>query len=148
MGAFRRRPPDDAIPDEWTMLRGQYEGRPLLVRVRSGARKLVGSPRHSIRIGVAIIFRAPTPEGMCSPEELAQLEAFEDALIAKAGDGAVLVAVITTSGMREFVLYTGTGEWIPQFHEDLRAALPSHRVDVIAETDPTWSVYKQLSGSA
>ena len=148
MGAFRRRPPDDVIPDQWTMLRGQYEGRPLLVRVRSGARKLVGSPRHPIRIGVAIPFRAPTEEGMCSPEELAQLEAFEDALVSRAGGSAVLVAVITTSGTREFVLYTGASEWVAQFHEDLRAALPSHRVDVIAETDPTWSVYLQLCPSS
>jgi len=104
----------------------------------------VGSRRYNIRIGVAVPFRAPDPEGMPDATELAQLVAFEDALALKASGKGVLVGVITTGGMREFVLYTGAGDWIPGFHQDLRSVLPTHEVQVTAETDPKWSVYRQF----
>jgi type IV secretory pathway TrbD component len=79
--------------------------------------------------------------------EAEQLNAFEDAVIERAGNRAVLVGVITTSGMREFVLYTGSGEWIAAFHQDLIAALPTHTVQVMAKTDPKWSTYRQFASS-
>lgn len=47
--------------------------------------------------------------------------------------------------MREFVLYTGSGDWIERFHGTLRAALPSHEVQVVAEHDPDWDVYQSFA---
>jgi hypothetical protein len=43
--------------------------------------------------------------------------------------------------MREFVLYTAAGDWIEDFHHDLQAAVPSHEIQVMAQTDPKWKVY-------
>ena len=75
---------------------------------------------------------------------MGQLAVFEDALIEKVAARAVLVGVITTNGTREFVMYTGSGDWIAALHEELKAALPTHEVQVIAQTDPSWSVYRQF----
>ena len=58
---------------------------------------------------------------------------------------AVLVAVLTTQSMREFILYTGSPDWIPQAHRDLKALLPAHVVQMVARTDPKWTVYWHFS---
>lgn len=57
---------------------------------------------------------------------------------------AALVAVLTTSGMREFVLYARDANWIGAFHHQLQAAVTSHEVQVIGVRDPAWSVYEQF----
>jgi hypothetical protein len=147
MRLFRRdkqEAADAPVTDEWQVSDGTYNGRRIIATFRTGARHLVGSPRYGIQIGVAVPLLAGDAEGMPGPDELAQLMAFEDAVSAHAGDKAVLVGVITTGGMREFVLYTGTGEWIASFHESLKAALPSHEIQVMARTDPKWAVYGQF----
>ena len=135
---------DGPVADEWQMSTGENDGQPLLARFNAGPRALAGSSRYPIQIGVAVPLRVPNAEGMPGPDEMRQLDAFEDAVIARAGTRAILVGVITTGGMREWVLYTGSGEWIPAFHEDLKTALPTHQVQVMAQTDPKWSVYRQF----
>ena len=147
MRLFRRdkpEEPDAPVTDEWQVSEGHYGDNRLITTFRTGARGIVGSPRYTIRIGIAVPFLAPDAEGMPTSDELAQLVAFEDVVTERAGDNAVLVGVITTGGMREFVLYTGSGEWIPAFHTDLKSALPTHDVQMVAETDPKWSVYRQF----
>ncbi len=76
--------------------------------------------------------------------ELDELAAFEDFIETRAAGFAVLVAVITTRGVREFVLHTGSADWIDGFHRDLDAALLTHQVQVLAELDLDWTVYKSL----
>lgn len=147
MRFFKRGTPDEPegpVPEAWQLSEGRDDGKRLIARFNAGARVLVGSPRYGIQIGVAVPFLAPDPEGMPGGDESAQLGAFEDAIVERAGSRAVFVGVITTGGMREFVLYTGSGDWIPAFHQDLRAALPDHDVQVMAQTDPKWSVYRQF----
>jgi hypothetical protein len=139
-----RRPLDDPPGDDWQLFQGSSDGRALFARFDKRAGRLANDPRYAIQIGVAVPFRAPDSHGLPNRQEIGQLEDFEDALIEKVAKKAVLVGVITTNGMREFVLYTGSGDWIPGFHEDLKATLPTHQVQVIAQTDPSWSVYRQF----
>ncbi|WP_376774192.1 DUF695 domain-containing protein [Nonomuraea muscovyensis] len=93
---------------------------------------------------MAVPFNEPTPAGLPSPEDDKALGDFEDQVVGIAGARAVLAAVITTQGMREFVLYTGEGAWIEQFHLDLKQVLPSHDVQVMAQADPRRQVYETL----
>ena len=147
MRFFKRKDaaaPDGPIPDEWELSAGELDGKPIVTRFRIGARPWVGSADYPIQIGVAIPFLQPNDQGMPVGDEVAQLEAFEDALIERAGTQAVFVGVLTTGGMREFVLYTGSGDWIPAFHQDLIAAMPTHEVQVMAQTDPKWATFRQF----
>ena len=144
LDVFKRRPPATAAPGTWTVFEGKHGGRPLLARFNTGVEQHVGSAAYPIQIGVAIPFLAPNEAGMPTAEEAKQLSAFEDALVARAGQSALLVGAITTGGMREFVLYTGASEWLPAFHKDLKAAMPTHSVQMMAKTDPSWSVYRQF----
>ena len=129
-------------PDSWTLFSGHYDGHPLVGRLNKGVQSLVGSPTHNIRVGIAVPVHAPDKNGFPQAGELDQLAAFEDGLIERTRDEAVLVGVITTRSMREFVLYTGSDDWIPAAHADLIALLPTHEVQMVAESDPSWSVYR------
>jgi len=139
-----RRPLEEPSADDWQVFQGTSEGRALFARFDRRAGRLASDPRYAIQIGVAVPFRAPDSHGLPNPQEMEQLDAFEDALIEKVAAKAVLVGVITTNGMREFVFYSGSGDWIPGFHEDLKATLPTHQVQVMARTDPSWSVYRRF----
>jgi hypothetical protein len=145
---FFKRPEVDTTPheiaDAWELSEGEYDGRRLITRFNEGAKVVMGRPGYSIQIGVAVPFTAPTEEGMPSDVDMEALEAFEEVVIDRAASRAVLVGIITTGGMREYVLYTGSGDWIEGFHHELQAALPSHDVQVMAQQDPKWSVYRQF----
>ena len=124
------------------MLQGSREGRALIARFNEGVREGAGHPNYGIQVGVAVPLKNPDANGFPSVDETKQLDAVEDELISLAGDRALLVGVITTSGMREFVLYTGIGDWIPQFHKDLQARIDHHEVQMMAQHDPEWRIYK------
>jgi len=124
------------------VISGVHEEKPLIARFDTSGEQLKG--RYSIQVGVAIPFNDPTPEGMPTPEETAQLDAIETTLLRKAHEQSVLVGVITTGGMREFVLYTNSSEWLEAFHEAMKTAVPTHPVHVIAKNDPDWAVYKSF----
>ena len=121
------------------------EGAPVIVRFSTSIAAAAGHPEYSIQIGVAVPLRSPEPGGLPTPEEAEELNSIEDAIDRLVGDKAVMVAVVTTGEMREFVLYTGSGDWIAQFDADLQAAAGGHEVQVMAQTDPGWSVYASLA---
>jgi Family of unknown function (DUF695) len=129
----------------WAVYSCLYDDKPMVGRINQGAQALAGSPTHNIQIGVAVRVKSPDKNGFPQAEEMEHLAAFEDGLLERTRDRAVLVAVLTTGSMREFILYTGSDDWIPQAHTDLKALLPSHDVQMIAKTDPGWSVYWHFS---
>lgn len=138
--------PRDIRSDEWAVAEGEMDDAPVVVRFNKSIAAAAGHPEYSIQIGVALPLRNPDPGRLPSPEEAEELNAIEDALDRLVGDKAVLVAVVTTSEMREFVLYTGSGDWIAQFDADLQAAVGDHAVQVMAQTDSQWNVYASLAG--
>jgi hypothetical protein len=54
---------------------------------------------------------------------------------------AVLVGVISTGNMREFVLYAATHDWFPAFHAELRTERAPHDVQMFGKMDPDWQTY-------
>jgi hypothetical protein len=135
-----------SVEESWSILRGENNGQPMFVRLNTGARAVAGTAAYGIRVGVAIPLRNPRPDGLPDQVESEQLQSIEDALIAASNEHAILVAVITTSGMREFVFHTGTGDWIPDFHQRMIRSTSSHEVQCMAQHDPDWTVYHQLGG--
>ena len=113
-----------------------------MARFDTSAEQLKG--RYSIQVGVAVPLNDPTPEGWPTPEEDQQLAKIESIVVRKADQESVLVGVITTGGMREFVLYTNSSVWIEEFHRVMKEEVPTHQIQVMARTDPKWSVYKSF----
>ncbi len=89
---------------------GTYDEKPLIARFDTSAEQLIG--RYSIQVGVAIHLNDPTPEGFPTPDEDEQLGKIEATVLRKADKRSVLAGVITTGGMREFVLYSHSSAWL------------------------------------
>jgi hypothetical protein len=143
MALFNKRPRREvSFEGSWMVVKGTQDEKPLIARFDTSAEQLKG--RYSIQVGVAIPLKEPTPEGLPTPAEDKQLSGIETTLLRKVDEQSVLAGVITTGGMREFVLYTNSSTWLEAFHQALQAAVPTHEVQVIAKTDPDWSVYKSF----
>lgn len=126
----------------WMVITGTHAEKPLIARFDTSAEQLKG--RYSIQVGVAIPLNDPTPDGFPTPEEDEQLGKIETTLMRKADEHSVLAGVITTGGMREFVLYTNSSVWLEAFHEAMKAAVSTHQVHVIGKNDPNWAVYRSF----
>jgi len=139
--------PFDA-PDEWGVIRGEHQGQPMLVRVNLGLTQVVGHPDYGVQMGVAVPLNSPLPDGWPAPQEDEQLRAIEENLQREleGTERAVLAAVITTGGMREFVFYTRSRDWIREWAARFNKATDSHTVQVMAQQDPKWSVFLQFAG--
>jgi hypothetical protein len=138
---FGRTKPVDPAEDAWTVSETTHDGRRLIVRANIAARSLAGDKRLGIKVGLAIPFHTSDPDGMPSPDEVALLDAAEEHIVEELSGHARLVLVLTTNGMREFVAYTGNGEWLPEFDKQLQSSVTSHRVQIDARTDPQWTAY-------
>jgi len=131
---------------KWTILQGEENGRPMFVRRNESAKQLMGHKDYSYRIGFAIPLRNPNFEGLPSNEEMEMLNSIEDVLSKEIekDKNSLLVLVITTNGMREFVYYTKRPDIIKQAVEKIQAQFVPHEVQHYVKEDPEWEVYKEF----
>jgi len=150
MNLFRRKfPAREEINGDgpWTLLKGKHNGRVMLILSNDVLRKCIAHPEYPYRVGIAVPFVTPDDNGLPSDGELQQLEAIEDTLseVLSADNESLLAIVITTCGMREFVLYTGAPEQVKVKFEKLKGMIETHRLQMIVEGDKSWKVYKEFS---
>jgi Family of unknown function (DUF695) len=145
----RSKPSPFDAPDEWDILEGTHNGGPMIVRLRSGLRASAGHKDFGIQIGVAVPLKDPSSNGLPTTGEDHQLGTIEARLSRdlESSGRAVLAAVITTSGMREFVFYSGSKDWIQDWANGLQATTDTHQIQVLSQSDPKWSVYRSLAPS-
>ncbi len=134
------------IDGPWSVGEGELEGKVMIVRSNTGYRGLGSVAGYEHQVGVAVPLRAPEPTGLPSPEEAAQLGDLEDSICTslEAEAESLLVAVITGSGMREFVFYTRAPEEAKQRFELLRRSVTSHEIQLMIQPDKDWRVYAEL----
>jgi Family of unknown function (DUF695) len=132
----------EEVDEHWQVAQGQRDGKPIITRFDRSAGRLVGSRRYGIHVGVAVPLIAATDDGLPGPDELPVLDVVEDTISRAVLGKAVLVGVITTAGMREFVLYTGSADWIGEFDQQLNSVIEGREIQVMAQRDPAWDVYR------
>ena len=135
--------------EPWAVAKGEYDGRPMFVRINTGAAAIAGRPGLRHRLGIAVPLQHADSDGLPTGDEISILAELETRLLAELGDGleSVLVLVITTSGMREFVLYTQLVEAAREAVGRVAATTTSHALQFIEEDDPEWSVYAEFAQS-
>jgi hypothetical protein len=126
----------------WYIYRGGDAKGELHARFDHDAAPLAGRPEYEIQVGLAVPLLDPGPDGLPLDDELPALDAIERVVVEEAGDRAVLVGVISTGGVREFVLYTGDGQWLEEFQGSVSAAVETHEIQMMARRDPEWLVYR------
>jgi hypothetical protein len=136
------------IPDgPWSVGQGEFDDRPIIVRANTGAASRAGDSRYRHRLGVALPLREPDEHGFPQPEESAELDAIEVKLVPALTDKgtAVLVLVITTAGMREFVFYTSEPTSVAPTLRRIQKEVGTHEIQHVLAEDPEWDVYNMFS---
>ena len=84
----------------------------------------------------------PRPDGLPGAADFAALGEIEDALESGLAERGVLVLVITTDGMREFVSYVENEEIAAAALSAARAATSTHVCQSYTELDPEWVAHE------
>jgi len=131
------------IDGPWSVGQGENNGNVMFVRYNIGYKELGSVPDYEHQVGIAVPLRSPEPTGLPSSAEDAQLGDLEESICGslEAEAESLLVAVITTGGMREFVFYTRAPESVKQRFEALRSSISSHEIQLMIQPDEDWNVY-------
>jgi hypothetical protein len=134
-----------SFEDSWTMLRAISEGKPMLVRRRSVS-GLLGHPEYPYQVGIAIPCNNPDSNGFPGKDELPQLNKIEDKLMPtlQQDKESVLVMVITTGNMREFVFYTSSPDGVKAKFAQLQKSVTTHELQIIIQMDKNWSIFRRF----
>lgn len=134
------------VPDSWAVGTGTYEGRLIITRSNTGLRAVIGNAAFPVQIGIVVAFRNPTDEGLPPREETAELDAIEGAIVTRfcSGNESLFAGVVTTGGMREFILYTSNEDAARGKAAQLVRDFTRHRVSFVLDPDAGWNVYRQL----
>ena len=130
----------------WSLLSGEDNGQPLVVRRNDSASDLLGSSTYRTRVGIAMPFLRPTEHGMPDKEESEELYRIEDAICERmaADELALLVLTITGGNVKELVFYTRDPKKAQQAIDAVRSQVTSHLVQNYVEDDPEWDVYREF----
>lgn len=148
MWPFKKKHPNipDTIEDSWALFESEWEGKPLIARVNSALKSFIGHPQYQHQVGVTVPFRSPDENGFPPSDESAELTEIEELLCSKleTRNESLFAAVITTSGMREFVFYTCNPKGVEAKLKEMTQTVQSHRIQGMIRPDEDWGVYRQL----
>jgi uncharacterized protein DUF695 len=134
------------IRESWKVGHGEYGGKVLIARFNSGLKEIAGHPAYPYQVGIAAPLRAPNEQGLPTVEEDERLALVEGEIAKVLEDKreSILVGVLSTAGMREFVYYSTNEIVVREKFEQLRRSISSHDLQLIIQKDPAWSVYRQF----
>ena len=146
---FRKRwPPTTSLElgESWSIGTGGSDERPMLVRFNAAARRVAGHPDYRWHASVAVPLHDPTERGLPTHDESVQLTMIEDQLNRHlcADNRCLLVGVITTGGMREFVLYTCDAAQLEERFHGLQHEVETHDLQLVVQPDQQWTTYRQF----
>jgi Family of unknown function (DUF695) len=118
----------------------------MIIRTNIGYRNFKSVPGYEHQVGIAVPLINPEVTGLPGAAELAVLDGVEDTICSSLEEQAesLLVAVITTGGMREFFFYTRQPERVQERVVELRKRITSHEIQSIIQSDRDWKIYAQL----
>ena len=136
-----------SIPKSWMVGEGTHEGKAVATRFNISLRPIAGHEDFPDRLGIIAPLRQANDRGFPSRAEIRQLDAIEE-LIEKrmsGGNESLLAGVVTSGGVREFVVYTSNIEGAAKKAEAVAAEVTTHSLQVIVRNDPQWRVYRTFA---
>jgi hypothetical protein len=134
------------VDDLWTIAEGENNGRVMIIRLNTGYRHFGSVSTYGYQVGIAVAIRDAGTDGLPSPAENVLLGELEDVICNSLEEKAesLLVAIITTGGMREFVFYTREPKSVELRFAQISERSTSHKMQLMIQEDKGWQVYKRL----
>jgi hypothetical protein len=135
------------IPDSWNVYQGEYSGKPLLVRANIGLIDFSAKNKYPVRLGIAIPLNESDKDGLPTQKEQENLNTIEDSLFSsvEVENHTIVALIITTNGMREFVLYSESVDKAKKIASNLKSMVNTHEIQSYTEEDSSWSTYNQFA---
>jgi len=137
------------LQGEWTVLQGECNGLPAIVRVNDALKPIAGKAYHNQQITIIVYFDSAGPQGMpTDQDDLARVDATEDLLmktLQTAGESLLALAV-TNDGSRTLTFYSRDSQSAVARFQEIIPQLPSRNVEFFVEDDPGWELYRQFAG--
>jgi hypothetical protein len=134
------------IPESWSVLSGENNGNQMLIRKNSGLDKIAGNTNYSMSCGIAFKLLFPDENGLPNIGNEPELNDLEDHIFEtyETDLNSIVATIITTSGFREFVLYTKNVEEFNLRLEKLKAKYPKYELTSYNRKDENWETYKSF----
>jgi len=130
----------------WGLFEKQYDGRPLRVRLNEGIEEYVCHPRYMHLVCIAVPLNDADENGFPYPEECKLLDELELVLKDRLQQQQVSVfaAVITSDGVRVFILYTYQPDFCQQVVQDTDLEWIYHQISATTHEDRNWETIEAL----
>ena len=121
-----------------------------LIRARfdTALQRWSGRPANPVEVRVVVTLGEVTDDALPTADEEALLAPFEELVAVLSRVHAVRAGTITSDGLRVYVHYSPTAEWLGPFRLALRQRLPTRHVEVTAGIDPPWTLYRAFVNDA
>jgi hypothetical protein len=132
------------IEEKWSVGHGERDGKPIFTRFNLGLKPFVGRPEFAHQLGIAVPLNAPTPDGLPDGAEGEELNQIEDEINRRflTGNESLFAGVITTNGMREFILYTTDPQAALAKAAELARDIRHHQIQFVMHDDPGWENFR------
>lgn len=136
-----------SIPDSWSISTGTYDGKQLFTRFNTALLSFEGRPLYPKQLGIAVPLNRQTTDGLPDPDESTELYELEEVIRSRltASNESLLTGVITTSNMREFVLYTCDPPAALWKVQQLKKETTHHEIQFVFKDDPEWEIFKAFA---
>ncbi len=134
------------IPESWSILSGENNGNPMLIRKNVGLEKIAGNINYTMSCGIAFKLLFPDENGLPNSTNEPELNNLEDDIfeIYETDLNAIVSTIITTSGFREFLLYSKNVEEFNLRLEKLKIKYPQYELTSYNRKDENWETYKSF----
>jgi hypothetical protein len=136
-----------SIPKSWSVAEGTHEGKAVVTRFNLALRPVAGCGEFPDRIGIIAPLHNANDRGFPNRAEIKQLDAIEELIEQRmsSGNESLLAGVVTSNGLREFVIYTSNLESAKAKAEAVTREIATHELQVIVRNDPQWRVYRTFA---
>jgi hypothetical protein len=132
-----------SISESWTVLNGQKNGKPMLIRKNVGCDQIAGNKNYSTKCGIAFMLLFPREDGLPNIENEPELNSLEDDIFDffETDLNSIIPLIITTSGFREFVLYTKDINEFELRFKKLKDKYKQYELTNYNKFDDKWNTY-------
>ncbi|WP_339701407.1 DUF695 domain-containing protein [uncultured Roseivirga sp.] len=134
------------IPESWSVLTGHNKGKPMLVRKNLACNRIAGNKNYPTSCGIAFKLLSPNADGLPDIENEPELDNLEDDIFdfLQSDLNSIVPIVITTSGFKEFVIYTKDFAEFEVRLKKLKLKYPKYQLTTYNKPDQNWNTYKSF----
>src|SRR2546422_5098574 len=131
--------------DNWTIAEGTHEGKPLMVRFRQEFRSVTDFHGYPLLLQITWPYASTDKNGLPGDADTDAMERFEERILAayERDCHAVLTAVITTNGTRQWIFYTSDIDTCGQRLAEMPQESEPYPVELTADEDPDWRFLRE-----